>query len=72
MKKIIITTFLLIGLIIQSKAQTTEVNSLTKEAKAITASIFYSNNPIILTRTVRDNPVVRAFPSINTSEHATS
>jgi len=28
MKKIIITTFLLIGLIIQSKAQTTDVNSL--------------------------------------------
>lgn len=65
MKKIFTTTFLLIGLIIQSKAQATNANSLPKLASGITAPISYPNNPIILTPTTCDNPDVRIFPSHN-------
>lgn len=65
MKKIFTTTFLLIGILMQSKAQTTEANSVPKLARGITAPILYPNNPIILTATACDNPDVRVLPSPN-------
>ena len=64
MKKFTITAFLLI-LLIQSKSQTLNSNSLPNLAPGITSPISYPNNPIILTPTGCDNPDVRIFPSSN-------